>query len=76
MNFEQIIKYWPLIIALVGIGATWVRMQNTDSNHELRITANEAEIKSVKEKFDPVLIEIRERLASIEATLKFLTKEQ
>jgi type VI protein secretion system component VasK len=69
------LKYWPLIVALIAVAVTWAVMRVTDKDHERRITANEVEIKAMKEKFDPVLVEIRERLAGIEATLKFLTNQ-
>lgn len=65
-------NYWPIIISVLGLGATWITMQNVDKDHEKRISVLETKHDSQ----GPVLIDIRERLASIETALKYLTQKE
>ena len=67
---EDITKYWTLIIALISVVISWTNLkaQNTEQQKEID------ELKTKVESMNPVFTEIKEKLASIEATLKFLTK--
>jgi hypothetical protein len=63
-------EYWAIIITGAGIIASFaiLKYQNTDQERRIRC------IEDKLEELNPIWVEIRERLASIEATLKMLTK--
>jgi tRNA(Ser,Leu) C12 N-acetylase TAN1 len=63
--------YWIIISAFVGIVTSYVTLKMQNENQERRI----AKLEEESEKLNPVLMEIRTKLASIEATLIMLCKE-
>lgn len=69
---EYLKDYWTILAALVGIIYSYatLKMQNTDQ--EKRITRLENEMGDL----NPVLMEIRTKLASIEATLHMLCNDK
>lgn len=70
---EQFITtYWSQILTLVGIVWGYARLANKVAEHTSQIT----HLENKMEEMNPVLMEIRERLSGIEATLKYLTKEK
>ena len=67
---ETLSSYWSILIAVVGIIVSFANLKSQNTEQERRIT----ELETKVEHMNPVLMEIRERLASIEATLKILSK--
>jgi hypothetical protein len=63
--------YWMLLTAFAGIITAWVTLKMQNENQERRIK----KLEDDADKLNPVLIEIRTKLASIEATLVMLCKE-
>jgi len=63
-------EYWSIILTIIGvvISFTTLKMQNSDQERRIECLENKLE------ELNPIWVEIKERLASIEATLKFLTK--
>jgi low affinity Fe/Cu permease len=69
---DAICKYWQVIVALFGIVYTFMTLKIQNSEQERRICVLEKKI----DEMNPVLIDIRTKLASIEATLKMLTRDK
>lgn len=69
---EYLKDYWTILTAFAGIVYSYaiLKMQNIDQ--EKRICQLEKESREL----NPVLIEIRTKLASIEATLRMLCKDK
>lgn len=70
MNIDSLLKYLPLLISVAGLIITWVKMGDKIESLSIRVT----KLEESAEKREVILIEIRERLASIETTLKLLVK--
>lgn len=72
ISISQIVaNYWPLAVAVMGMAITWTKMGG-------KIDALSARVEKLEEgaeRRDEILIEIRERLVSIETTLKLLEKK-
>lgn len=69
---DLICKYWQVIVALFGIVYTFMTLKIQNSEQERRICVLEKKV----DEMNPVLIDIRTKLASIEATLKMLTRDK
>ena len=63
-------EYWVVITAFIGIITSFVLLKFQNNEQERRIKYLEEKI----EELNPIWVEIKERLAGIEATLKMLTK--
>lgn len=74
MDFLDLtLKYWPLIIAVVGIGATWMRMQVIDKDHERRISTLEAD----KKENTILLVQIQKELVEVKTLIEvYITKRK
>lgn len=62
---QAVAQYWHVWLTLVGLIATWMRMQNTDRDHERRILSLEADSKDTTAlliKIDKELVEIKTKL--------------
>lgn len=66
------INYWSQILTLVGLVWGYARLNAKVDSNCSRIDHLENRV----EEMSPIWLEVKERLASIEATLKFLTKEK
>lgn len=64
--------YWIVVSAFVGIIISWSNLKMQNNEQEKRICKLEQDAKDL----NPVLLEIRTKLASIEATLSLLVKER
>lgn len=60
---------WEIIIAIVGVIWSYASLNSKVKNLHLRVL----HLEENADRREEILIEIRERLASIEATLKTLT---
>jgi hypothetical protein len=69
---EFLKEYWILIATVAGLIYTYAVVKLDIKEHARRIGVIEEEIKHL----NPIWIEIKERLARIEATLAVLTKEK
>lgn len=65
-----ITHYWQIIVGIIAFTAAFVALKTQNQDQERRIEYIEKKIEDM----NPFWIEIKERLASIEATLKFITK--
>jgi hypothetical protein len=67
---EFICNYWQIVVALISftVGFTTLKVQNTAQEKRICILEKKAE------DLNPILLDIRTKLASIETTLAFLTK--
>jgi hypothetical protein len=63
-------EYWAIILTIISIVISFTTLKIQNQDQERRIKCVEDKI----EELNPIWVEIKERLASIEATLKFLTK--
>jgi len=63
-------EYWAIILTIISIVISFTTLKIQNQDQERRIKCVEDKI----EELNPIWLEIKERLASIEATLKFLTK--
>ncbi len=68
---EYLKEYWTIIVAFAGMVYSYATLKMQNIDQEKRIDKLEKESKEL----NPVLIEIRTKLASIEATLVMLCKE-
>lgn len=64
--------YWTIIATVVGIVYSYATLKMQNIDQEKRISILEKESKEL----NPVLIEIRTKLASIEATLRMLCSDK
>lgn len=69
---DLICKYWQVITAFIGIVYTFITFKVQNEDQERRIECLEKKVEDM----NPVLIDIRTKLASIEATLKMLTRDK
>lgn len=69
---DLICKYWQVITAFVGIVYTFITFKVQNTEQERRLCVLEKKV----DEMNPVLIDIRTKLASIEATLKMLTRDK
>ena len=69
---DLICKYWQVITAFIGIVYTFItfKVQNTEQERRLCI------LEKKVDEMNPILVDIRTKLASIEATLKMLTRDK
>jgi hypothetical protein len=69
---EFLSTYWQIVVALAGIIYSYatLRLQNTEQERRIMILEQEAK------DLNPVIIDIRTKLASIEATLLALIREE
>lgn len=67
---ETITQYWSIIVCIVGVIITFANLKSQNGEQERRIVELEHKVEGM----NPLLTEIKERLASIETTLKILTK--
>ena len=67
---EFIEHYWQILVTLVSVVIAFTNVKAQNAEQERRINCLEGQVKDI----NPILMEIREKLASIEATLKYLTK--
>lgn len=71
---ETLIKflsdYWSIIISIIAVVISYTTLKYQNIEQERRINCLEVELKNI----NPVLVDIRTKLASIETTLKILTK--
>ena len=64
--------YWTILAAFTGIVYSYATLKMQNIDQEKRISLLEKEAREL----NPVLIEIRTKLASIEATLHMLCQEK
>jgi hypothetical protein len=69
---EYLKDYWTILAAFTGIVYSYATLKMQNCDQEKRITILEKEAREL----NPVLIEIRTKLASIEATLHMLCQEK
>ena len=69
---EFLSNYWQVVVALAGIIYSYATLKLQNTEQERRIMCLEQEAKSLS----PVIIDIRTKLASIEATLLALIREE
>lgn len=69
---DLILKYWQIIVAFIGIVYTFITFKVQNEDQERRLKCLEKKVDDM----NPVLIDIRTKLASIEATLKMLTRDK
>ena len=69
---DLICKYWQIITAFIGIVYTFITFKVQNEDQERRLKCLEKKVDDM----NPVLIDIRTKLASIEATLKMLTRDK
>jgi len=73
MDLVQFLStYWQIVVALAGIIYSYATLKLQNTEHERRIMILEQEAKDL----NPVIIDIRTKLASIEATLQALIREE
>ncbi len=63
-------EYWTVILTIISIVISFTTLKIQNQDQERRIKC----VEDKMEELNPIWVEIKERLASIEATLKFLTK--
>ena len=63
-------EYWAVILTIISIVISFTTLKIQNQDQERRIKC----VEDKMEELNPIWVEIKERLASIEATLKFLTK--
>ena len=68
---EFISQYWAVILGVIAFIMSYTDLKSQNSSQEKRIEKLEKD----SEALNPVLIEIRTKLASIEATLQMLTRK-
>ena len=64
--------YWTILAAFTGIVYSYATLKMQNIDQEKRISVLEKEAKEL----NPVLMDIRTKLAGIEATLQALIREQ
>ena len=64
--------YWTILAAFTGIVYSYATLKMQNCDQEKRISVLEKEAKEL----NPVLMDIRTKLAGIEATLQALIREQ
>jgi hypothetical protein len=69
---EYLKDYWTILAAFTGIVYSYATLKMQNEDQEKRISILEKESKEL----NPVLIEIRTKLASIEATLHMLCQDK
>ena len=69
---EFLSTYWQIVVALAGIIYSYATLKLQNTEQERRITCLEKESKDL----NPVIMDIRTKLASIEATLQALIREE
>ena len=69
---EYLRDYWTILAAFAGIVYSYATLKMQNIDQEKRITRLEKEAREL----NPVLMEIRTKLASIEATLHMLCQEK
>lgn len=62
--------YWQILSAFVVFVIAFITLKVQNENQEKRLNVLEKKVEDMT----PIWAEIKERLASIEATLQFLTK--
>jgi hypothetical protein len=73
MDFIEYLRdYWTILAAFAGIVYSYTTLKVQNIDQEKRITLLEKEAREL----NPVLIEIRTKLASIEATLHMLCQDK
>jgi hypothetical protein len=73
MDLIQYLRdYWTILAAFTGIVYSYATLKMQNIDQEKRISLLEKEAREL----NPVLIEIRTKLASIEATLHMLCQEK
>jgi len=70
MTLETIIDNFGIILSLVGIVSVWAVNNYKIKEQGIDIEKLEEKVEKLEEKVDPVLLDIRERLAGIEAILR------
>lgn len=65
---NEIANNWVIVVSVVGIIVTYARFKIQGDEHEKRICELEHKYDSI----NPVFMEIKSRLSSIEATLKLM----
>jgi hypothetical protein len=69
---EYLRDYWTILAAFAGIVYSYATLKMQNCDQEKRISILEKEAKEL----NPVLMDIRTKLAGIEATLQALIREQ
>ena len=69
---EFLSTYWQIVVALAGIIYSYANLRLQNTEQERRIMTLEQDAKDL----NPVIIDIRTKLASIEATLLALIREE
>jgi hypothetical protein len=73
MDLVQFLStYWQIVVALAGIIYSYATLKLQNTEQERRIMCLEKEAKDL----NPVIMDIRTKLASIEATLQALIREE
>jgi hypothetical protein len=71
MTFGDFVTdYWQILTALVSVIYTFAHLKSQNEDQEKRLCKLEGRVDDMS----PVFMEIKERLASIEATLKSIIK--
>ena len=68
---DALTEYWYVIISIIGVIVSYVELKAQNLRQEIRIQ----KLEDKNEELNPILLEIRTKLASIEATLQFLIKK-
>jgi hypothetical protein len=63
---EFINEYWQVLTGLIALVVLWGKLNATTNEQERRI----AYLETKTDEMNPILLDIRERLVSIETTLK------
>jgi hypothetical protein len=63
---QFITTYWHIILGLLSIVVLFVKAEMVNKDHERRLH----ELENVVKDMNPIFLDIRERLISIETTLK------
>lgn len=75
MSFAELFKFWPLVIAFVGIVAWAIRLEYLSKNNEKDIVGLKERVTSIEKSADTFREEIKLDMARIITSFEYVQKE-
>lgn len=67
---DKTLKYWPLLVALIGLIIGYANFNTKIQDHEDRLTKNENRVEA----FNPILLQIQKDIVEVKTKLDIYFK--